>query len=190
MNLKIRDLAIPLAVAVVVAVGTSRCHDATVSEWETRAVTAEALAEVRMEEVQRAKEIASEFQIRADSLAEMAESRAPEIRERIVRVREETPDSMENHPAVTARDAIIEDLTVESTRWREAFAAEREASASLRVALDAAIERGDSLLAVVEDRPGQRPWYIPRLGLGPSVGVGQTGTYSGIGVNLSWEIKL
>lgn len=173
--------------AVLVATVTSRCYDASVTEWETRISAVQAQVVVKDSLIEDLKQQADTLSLRADSLSSELEAKAPEIRERIVTVREEFPAET---PADTARDTLIDDLQAESDGWQTAYDGEVEANVSLWKALDLATASTDSLSAVLNARPGKRSWYIPRLGIGPFVGACTGGPCAGVGVQLSWEIRL
>lgn len=183
----LRWIAAGVIAAALVAVVTTRCYDASVSEWENRIATVQAQVVGRDSLIADLKRDAADLSVRADSLAVQLEAQAPEIRERIVTVREEFPAET---PSDTARDTLIDDLQAESDGWKTAYEEEAEANISLWKALDLATASTDSLSAVLNDRPGKRPWYIPRLGIGPFVGACTGGPCAGVGVGLSWEIRL
>jgi hypothetical protein len=111
------------------------------------------------------------------------------VRERVVEVREvEVPAIAQ--PFVAQRDSVIDDLLVALDEKDEVIAEyvsvveflQRE-SASFEL-------RGDSLEAVLEDRPGPKKWWMPEAGVGPFVGMCQGGGIcSGVGLTLSWRIS-
>lgn len=183
----LRWVAVGGIAAVLVATVTSRCYDASVTEWETRISAVQAQVVVKDSLIEGLKHDADSLAVRADSLASELEAKAPEIRERIVTVRDEFPAET---PGETARDTLIEDLQEESAGWQTAYEEEVEANISLWKALDLATASTDSLSAVLDARPGKRPWYVPRLGVGPFVGACTGGPCAGVGVQLSWEIRL
>lgn len=186
-----RILAI-VVLAVVVLTVANHCYQNSVSEWEARIerIQGQLAAERKLVETTKkeAAEIIAAVNERADSLA----ARAPEIRTRIIEVQAETPDSLRGEPAIVQRDSIIADLREEADGWRSAFERQREASAKLAAALEIVEASRDSLAAAVADRPGERPWYLPRIGVGPYAGVDATGRPSAgpVAVTLNWEIKL
>lgn len=185
--------AIIAAVVLVAAVGIAgRCHSGAISEWEDRVERVQRLAEAEKARAEGLKREADEHETRADSLARALRERAPEIRERIVRVEVETPDSLRDHPAITARDSIITDLRSESAGWKQAFEEQQRATAKLRVALETTEAVRDSLSNVLDDRPGDRPWWLPRLNVGPGLGYnGDDGVHADpVAVTLSWEIDI
>lgn len=187
-----RNIVIAVVALAVAAVIAGRCHNDSISEWEARVGEVQRLVEEEKARADAAAARAEAASERADSIAEEAEEAAPEIRERIVRVEAETPDSLRDHPAVVERDSIITDLRTESRQWKTAYMLEKEANADLREALFRTRTALDSITAVVQDRPGERPWWLPRLGVGPYAGWGADGEPSigPVSVNLSWEIGL
>lgn len=185
----LRKAALPLIVAVLVAVVFGYCYRQSRSEWERRAADAVTRADSLQKRVRVLTDSARLFENRADTLSSKAAKADTIIRQRIVRVRAETPDSLAHVPAVVERDAIIDSLQIEVSDLRSAFESEKEANARLHMALDRATERGDTLAAVLKDRPKPPPWFIPKIVLGPSAGLQTTGKpYTGVGVTLGWEI--
>ena len=125
------------------------------------------------------------FKQEAESLAVELKRKAPEIRTRIVEVQVATPDSLRNEPSIVLRDSLIADLRNEADGWRRAYEVQGEALALVEASRD-------SLTALVKDRPGERPWYIPTIGVGPYAGIDATGRPSigPVAVTLSWRIRL
>lgn len=159
--------------------------------WEARIEVAEEFAQAQKARADSLAALAEQRLVQADSIAVETEAQAPEVRERIVTVRDSTPADLRSHPAVVVRDSIIDALQVESESWQTAYHLARNAAAELQDALQSSQAAADSLSAVLEARPSGKPWYMPELGVGPSVGVAPGGTvYSGVGVNLSWRIPL
>ena len=181
-----------LAVIGLVAFSTvGRCYSGQRAEWEQRIASVEAFADAQQEVAREAEELATTYENRADSLAVALGNTAPEIRDRIVMVRDSTPEDLRGHPAIVERDSIIGELLVESAGWKSAFESQRQATAQLRVALKATRAARDSLRTVLDARPGQRPWWIPRLGVGVAAGFDATGRPNTIvGATLSWEVSL
>ena len=184
-----------LAVAALFVVSLTvvdQCHRRSISQWEETVAAVEARVRVETERAEVLKREAASANERADSIAAVHASQAPEIRERIVRVQAETPDSLLGHPAVVSRDSIIADLRNESDGWRSAFESQRAAYVKLEGALALAESSRDSLAAVLADRPGARPWYLPRVGVGPFAGVCSNGQacVGPAAVTVSWEVRL
>lgn len=189
--MKPRDIALVVSLVVIFSVTAGKCYSGQRAEWEARITRVEehnrGLERQRREAVARADSL----QAANDSLVARTDAEAPLIRERIVVVRDSTPAGIAEHPAVVARDSIIDDLLGESARYRTAYMRERAASASLRVALKATVAARDSLQAVIDDRPGGRLWFIPRVGVGVAAGLDAGGKPRTVaGATLSWEIGL
>jgi chromosome segregation ATPase len=187
-----RHIAVVALVAVVAVFVIDACHNRSVSEWEQRVARVEEQVAHERARAEALKQEAAESAGRADSLAVELARRAPEIRERIIEVQIATPDSLRNEPAIVQRDSLIADLRNESDGWREAYEEKSEAYALLAEALRYAESSRDSLLAVLKDRPGERPWYVPSVGVGPFAGVCSNGsTCAGpVAVSLTWRIRL
>jgi hypothetical protein len=186
-----RLLAVAILVVAAVAV-VDRCHRASLSEWEREVARVQAQVEGERERAAAAQQAAAVAHERAASLASELERRAPEIRERIVEVQVETPEHLRDEPAIVQRDSIITELRNESDGWRSAFEAQRAAYVELRGALRIVESSRDSLVAVLRERPGARPWYLPRLGVGPFVGMCARGAPCAgpVAVSLTWELRL
>lgn len=183
--MKLRDILILVAVAVLAVVVTDRCYSSRLSEWEERAESALAVAEQQKARVAALESEADSLRSQAAAIAEDAAARAP-VTDTLI---EELPPA--ETPGEEARDEVIERLVVERDGFKAAYDAQLRASAKLREALDVAVERGDSLAAVLEDRPSKRPWYIPRLGIGPGVGYNGSGPHvDPLQIHLTWEIKV
>lgn len=167
-----------VAVATVTVFTVDACHRRSLSEYEQReAVT---LARVESE-----RERAEAFKREAEEIAVELARKAPEIRTRIIEVQAATPDSLRNEPSIVLRDSLIADLRNEADGWRRAYEIQGEALALVEASRD-------SLLALVKDRPGERPWYVPTIGVGPYAGIDATGRPSigPVAVTLSWRIRL
>lgn len=185
-----RELIAALAAGLLVVVVGDRCHSVSLAEWETR-------VERVQEQARHQRERAKQAEAEADSLSEAAgralraaESAEARIRAQVDTVRAETPPELREHPAIVQRDSLIGGLLDESTRLRRAFDLQRQASARLRAALASEKARGDSLSAVLEDRPGDRPWFLPRLGLGVAAGLDSRGLPNTVaGLTVSWEVR-
>lgn len=189
MNL--RTLLIIAAVAVVGVVVTDRCHQEQIDAYERRVARVQEQKRQAEARVDSLVAEAARAENRADSAVSIIEQEAPEIQTRIDTVRAQTPEELEDHPAIVERDSIIDDLTEQRDDALAAYYDQLDATAKLRAALSVSEASGDSLSAVLSDRPGDKPWWVPQLGIGPFVGVCATGTpCSGIGATLSWEIHL
>ena len=162
------------------------------SEWESQVTQVGEQVRLEREAAEVAKREAAERLAAAEALADSLARQAPEIRTRIVRVQAETPDSLRNEPAILQRDSLIADLRTEADGWRGAYEKQKGAYTLLAEALRLAESSRDSLVAVIADRPGARPWYVPRVGVGPFVGVCATGKpcVGPVAATVAWEIKL
>lgn len=189
--MRLRDVVVAVAVLVVVVAVVDRCHRRNVSEWEARVERVQEQVRQEQARTDAAKRRADEMSLYAESLADELDRRAPEIRERIVEVQAETPEHLRDEPAIIQRDSIIADLRNEADGWRSAFEAQREAYVELTVTLAAVEASRDSLSAVLAERPGERPWYVPRIGVGPFAGVcaGGSPCAGPVAVSLTWEVR-
>lgn len=192
--MKLRDIIIVAAVAVGAIIVYGQCRDQRASEWQQRAEAALARAEAAEERAFALKAESDSLSALAANLAEQAEAAEPEIRERIITLPAVTPPALRDHPAITARDEIIAQQGTQIARWKTAYENENAARLKLLTAFE---ERGvtiDSLTSVIEDRPGDRPWWLPRLGVGPGAGLcsGDQGVEfcKGVQAHLSWEIGI
>jgi chromosome segregation ATPase len=181
-----------VAVAVATVLLVDQCHRQSISEYESRVARVEEQVRHERERAEALKRDAAEAASRADSIAASLRSISPEIRTRIVEVQAATPDSLRGEPAIVLRDSIIADLRNEADGWRSAYEASAEAYASLQGALRNVESSRDSLAAVLADRPGERPWYVPQIGIGPYAGVDATGRPSvgPVAITLNWRIRL
>lgn len=187
-SIKIAAIAV---VAVIALSSVGRCYSGQRAEWEQRIASVEAFADAQEAKANEAEALATTYMDRADSLAVAIENTAPIIRDRIVTMRDSTPMDLRGHPAIVGRDSIIDELLVESAGWKSAFVSQRQATVQLRVALDATRVARDSLRTVLDARPGQRPWWIPRLGVGVAAGIdGTLAPRTIVGMTLSWELSL
>jgi hypothetical protein len=187
-----RHIAVVALVAVVAVFVIDTCHNHSISEWEQRVTRVEEQVAHERERAEALKEEAASSAAKADSLAADLASRAPAIRERIIEVQIATPDSLRNEPAIIQRDSLIADLRNESDGWRAAYEEKSEAYDLLADALRYVESSRDSLLVVLADRPGERPWYVPSVGLGPFAGVCSDGSacVGPVAVSLTWRIRL
>jgi len=180
-----------VAAALAVALfAFDSCRRSSNAEWEARIE--------RVQEQARRDSAATQKHIeRADELEQQVDALQRRVSQRNVaidglRTAIEAADVPEEAiPAVTLRDRLIDELTLQTSDLTVALGVEREASAELRLALAHSISRGDSLGAVLDDRPRPRPGWLPRLSIGPFAGIcTDASTCTGIGVQLSWEVKL
>jgi hypothetical protein len=187
-----RNVAVVALLAVVTVFFVDACHRKSLSEWEKRVTRVEEQVAHERARAEALKREAASSAAKADSLAADLASRAPEIRERIREVQIATPDSLRNEPAIIQRDSLIADLRNESDGWRAAYEEKSEAYDLLGDALRLVEASRDSLLAVLGDRPGERPWYVPTVGVGPFAGVCSDGSacVGPVAVSLTWRIRL
>lgn len=179
----VRPLVIGLVVVLVTSLVAGRCYSSARAEWEARVERVQGAAEVHLERARAAEAEAQRWRTQAARLAEAAESAQPAIDSAVA----ELPPA--ETPGEEARDEVIMALRGQVTLWRDAFRAQQEAYASLRIAYDNAIARGDSLDAVLDARPGERLWFLPELTMGAFAGLCSTGQPCvGVGVGLGWRI--
>ena len=162
------------------------------SEYERRAQTAEAFARVT-------QAWSDSVGLRADSIeaenVELASRTAQRdtvvrVRYRDVLVREEllpAPDTC--IPFIAVRDSIIREGLAIIDSTRAAYDREVVVSGLLRLSRDTLRTLSDSLYAVIRDRPGPRPWWVPSLGVGPVVGWCLDGPCAGVGASLAWRVR-
>jgi hypothetical protein len=157
-------------------------------EWESRVRVVEAQAEANLAVADSAKARATELEGLATSLAFKAEQRDTVI----IRMVEELPAPPEDcEPFTAPRDSVIAQQEERYADVSAAFDAQREATASLRVAEARARAAADSALAVLSDRPLPRSPLIPEIGLGVTAGICTTGQPCvAVGVQLNWKVRL
>ena len=179
-----------LIVAVVIAVGVSRYHNSKADEWEQRVQSVLATSAQLVDRAEDAEGRADDAEAAAADLRADAIAMAGVRDVRIENLQEITPPELVNHPAIVERDDIIVGLKDEVTSWIGIVDKQAEALVDLRLANVYLHTAVDSLTLTLEDRPKKRPWYLPRLGIGPYAGVDFDGKPSkGIGVHLAWELK-
>lgn len=185
MSATLKGIAIGVVLLGVIMT-TQHCYSSQRDEWETRVQVALVESENLRSRVVDLQSEADLLRSQAEAQAEEAAAREPVIIERIVQL----PPA--ETPGEHVRDSIIVEVQEVSETWKLAYHAEREAHGLSREALFLALVRGDSLHAVLEDRPGKPPWWIPKLGVGAFGGscVPQGTLCAGIGVGVFWEIGL
>lgn len=175
-------------ILLLVAVGYGLWHGRTVSQWETRVESA--LEDARTAEAQAEVfgHLAEVHEARATAFAASAAEQAQVVRERVVEVREvEVPAPCVSLVAV--RDTIIDTSIVVVDRQAEAIVEYVAVAEFLRQRSMLFQMRGDSLEAVLIDRPGPKAWWMPETGVGGFVGVcAGGGVCSGVGITFSWSI--
>ncbi len=180
-----------IAVAVLAVAAVVRIYmGSQYAKWNQRV---EEVLEFAEGESARADSAIAEAEKRveyADSVARVVEARAPIIRERIIRIREEpVPEDCE--PVVAARDSVINDLLVENGQLQlvvgdQRFAIARYAAANLALGI-----ANDSLVAVLKDRPIPPPRGLPEIRVGPQAGICMDGrACAGVGISLGWKVPL
>ena len=176
-----------VGVAVVgLVLGVGHCFNSRANEWEARVQVTLAESKNLRSRVIDLQAEAEELRSQAVASAEEAEAREPVIIERIRTL----------PPAVTpgeiVRDSVITEVVEQSDRWKISYQKERLSHGLTREALRLALVRGDDLEAVLKDRPGRKPWWIPELVIGPFVGscVPSGTPCAGVGVTLGWKVSL
>ena len=178
-------------ILALVALAANRCYNINADEWERRVLVIQKQVEFQKDLAKTAEQRADKAEAEAAALASEAQTQEIIIRERIDSVFVQTPVELRDHPAIVKRDEIIAELIVESSTWKSAYEAQLKASVSLRVANSELHTALDSTLAVLEDRPTTKPWWIPSLGFGPFVGVcTEPKPCAGVGVTVSWSLKV
>jgi hypothetical protein len=186
MRIPVRELVIGGAVLVGTSLLADRCYSGRHAEWERRVQVVMNEADNLRSRAEVAEAEAEELRSQAVAVAEGAEAREPEIRERIVHL----PPPVT--PRDTAADAIIADLEENRDEYKLAWELETAAHNLTREALFLEQVRGDSLYIALEERPGQKPWWIPELVVGPQAGFSWPDgkPYLGVGATLGWKIKI
>jgi len=207
-------LTIIALVAVMVGVRSCVVYDAWEERVEAvqdsahtalaRADSVERHAIAMMDEAILLEQRAANLAAEADSIVEIIVEHTVTAEEIRV-VRESTPLDLVSHPAILSRDLIIDSYVEENARWQDAYGTLKEANADLRSANTVLVASADSLVLalhlataaaaalddVLDDRPGAEKWWMPEVGVGPSIGIATDGLpYAGIGLNLSWEIPI
>ena len=176
-----------LIVGVVVALvmGVDRCYGERADAWEARVKVALAESRHLRSRVVDLQAEAEELRSQAVASAEEAITREPVIIERIVNL----PPAVT--PGEVVRDSVIEEVVEQSDRWKISYQTESAAHDLTREALKIALTRGDSLYSLLVVRPTKKPWYLPELVVGPSVGWCVDGRpCAGVMATLGWKIRL
>ena len=156
--------------------------------WENDVITALDSAAVWESRAEGWKVLADSTTIVADSLKQQSTERVRVVRERVVEVREVEVPAIAR-PFVAQRDSIIDELLGVVEMQEEVIEEYVTVAEFLRRQSGAFEMRGDSLEAVLLDRPGPRAWWMPKTGVGPFVGFCQSGGIcSGVGLTLSWSL--
>jgi hypothetical protein len=179
-----KGLAIAAAALVVAAAVSGYCVDAKFRAWNERVEKVEEFAKAETARANAEADKADEQKARADSAVTAARNRAPEIRERIVRVREESPPD-------PARDSIIDDLAADNEQLVVAYDSVSSAYEILRVSYNSLLVVNDSLSSVLSDRPRPRSRWAPSIQAGVFAGICSDGRPCvGVGAGLTVEIKI
>ena len=177
-----------LAVALTVSVGYGLLYRHNRSEWEARVESTLKDAEAWKTQAMVFREMADSAQARAEVVNASATERVRVVRERVVEVREVEVPAIAR-PFVAARDSIIDELLVAVDQKDEVIAEYVSVTEFLRRESQKFEIRGDSLEAVLVDRPGPRKWWMPQTGVGGFVGMcAGGGVCSGVGLTLSWSL--
>lgn len=178
------------AVITVAALTVTKILRSQQAEWENRIAAVTALTE-------RLREEGADARARADSLvgtAAEAAARADAGTVTIGRLRQElldTPVPAGCEVVATDRDEIIRFQEVRYEELSNAHKLQLLAYSQLRIAETMAVERGDSLRAVLDDRPIPRPGWLPEMTVGPFVGFCVEGKpCAGVGIQLSWTVEI
>jgi hypothetical protein len=186
MKLPVREIVIGAVVLVGTSLLADRCYSARADEWETRVQVGLRAAEDLRSRAEASEAEAERLRSQAVATAEAAEAREPIIRERIVAL----------PPPVTARDTasdqIIAELEINRDEFKLAYQLDVQAHNATKIALGIEKVRGDGLEFLLKDRPSKKPWWIPELVVGPSVGIciPDSRPCAGISATLGWKIKL
>lgn len=206
---QLTKLSLAFVIVVVASLSIGKCYTGERAAWEAR-------VERVLEQSRQDRMRARRAEVRADSLLDAsadrlraAESDEGATQARVDTIRAETPEDLRSHPAILRRDSIIDRQADVITQTRQAagencgssvdlradlalaVADQCRAVKQLRQATADALERGDSLAAVLEDRPGERPWWLPKVGVGVAAGLDTQGRPNTVaGATISWEIKV
>jgi hypothetical protein len=182
-----RDIVVALVAVVALSIGYTVLYRHSRGEWEARVESALESAEAWEAQASVFETLADSANAHADSVQTVATERVRVVRERVVEVREvEVPAIAQ--PFVAQRDSIIDELLVAVDEKDEAIEEYVTAAEFLRKQVNLFEMRGDSLVAVLEDRPGPRKWWIPQAGAGGFVGACTGGGIcSGFGLTFSWS---
>ena len=183
---KLKWIAVLVAFLVAsTAVGYS--HDRAEEAWDVWAQSVLGQAAVVRLRAESLAAHAAEVEQRADSVARDASERVPQVLERVRVVRElVTPDTCA--PFVIPRDEAIDTMVAIAGQWEQAYDSLGSVADTLRVVNSSLLMLTDSMTAVLEGRPGPRPWWSPTPGLGLFAGVcSDRRACYGVGVTLSWK---
>lgn len=188
--MRTRNLIAIAVVLVAAAVASGFFVDSKWREFDKRAKEALEFGEAEKAKADSAKTEAQERVAWADSVAAEARDRAPEIRERIRIIRQDSvPEGYDEF--VAEYDAIIDELLVESATWRAAYDSVNSAYGSLLFAYDKLEVAYDSVSTVLKARPKPPSRWSPKLSVGVFAGVCHDGRLcAGVGPGITFEIKI
>jgi len=163
-----------------------------VEQYEARATQAEAFARQTRSYADSLSFLADSLTAANRGLADLTARRdtVVRIRYRDVLVREElepAPDTCA--PFLAVRDSLILESYAVIDSTRAIYDREVIVSGKLRASRDTLRVAVDSLVNVLHDRVGPRPWWLPTLGVGPVVGWCLDGPCAGVGVSLAWRVR-
>lgn len=183
-----KDLWKILVAVAVLSIAYSLFYQHQRGEWESRVEAALDDAKVWEAQAEVFEALADSAEARAEARDARAIERVRVVRERVVEVREvEVPAIAQ--PFVAVRDSIIDELFLVVAEKDEVIAEFVSVVDFLRREAGLFEIRGDSLEAVLIDRPAPRKWWMPKAGVGPFAGMCQSGGIcSGVGVTLSWSL--
>ena len=171
-----------VAAVAIAALALGNCYGSERQDWEDRIADVQLVVAQLRAQNEDLREQAAAHESITDSIVAVAEPLEQPLALQIDRVLPSLPPE--------TRTLVLE-LQDQSARWQAAFRAERSRSQALLAAEATVRAAADSLQAALDARPGERPWWIPREGVGPYVGICTSGLpCAGVGATLSWEIKL
>lgn len=193
-----RSLLPALLVLVLAAVLGGQCHERARSQWERNAAVQVAAAKTEAEartRVLRAENdslrAAAAVHAHSDSIARRAAARTDSLRTRIVTVREVAPPDPARDSIIDALLAVNDSLNVALALERAAYSTAQLSAERLRGELRTANARIQTLVAVIEDAPGERPWYLPKIvaGYGATLDRRAHTIHDGPSVTIGLEIR-
>lgn len=187
INVAAAVLLVAAAALVFRVVRMSARYDAAEVAWNAKADSALAYAALESARADSAAQEADYFEAKAELNAKLADERGRAVRERVVEVRAvEVPDTCVTF--VAPRDSLIDSAIEEADTWRAAYEDEHTANLWLHTANASLTAVNDTLTLTLQSRPKPRPSWMPRVGVGPFVGVCPNGVCAGVGITLSWSI--
>ena len=182
-----RNIVTALVVFVAVSVGYGVWYRHNLNQWEEKVQVTLKDAEAWKAQAEVYEALAASATSRAAQIDTITIERVRVVRERVVEVREVRVPAIAQ-PFVAVRDSIIDELLVIVDKKDEVIAEYVTAAEFLRQQVGLMTMRGDSLVAVLDDRPSSRKWWIPQAGAGGFVGLcSGGGICSGVGLTFSWS---